>query len=133
MDYPKLIVSSGTKITRTKQAALLARDIADQHVEFLVVISINDGMMVMNARIVSIGGTREAIVPISGIFKGAIIDGATGIVIVHNHPNGEMKPSKADIRTTKKIMKAGKIIGISVLDSVIIHGKDYRSILKDVK
>ena len=128
-DYPKLAVKQGTKVTNTKQAAKIAREIADQHVEFLAVISVNDAALVTGARIVSIGGQREALAPICGVFRGAISDGATGIVLVHNHPNGMVEPSKGDRKTTKRMIKSGNILQINVLDSIIVSGKKYRSIM----
>ena len=60
------------------------------------------------------------------IFIKALLCGASGIVIVHNHPSGDITPSKQDIESYNRLKEAGKLIGINVLDSVIV-GEDYYS------
>lgn len=60
------------------------------------------------------------------IFIKALLCGASGIVIVHNHPSGNTMPSKQDIESYDRLKEAGKLIGINVLDSVIV-GESYYS------
>ena len=61
------------------------------------------------------------------VFKRALEISATGIILSHNHPSGNIKPSSSDISLTKKIKKGGELLDINVLDHVIITEKDYFS------
>ena len=57
------------------------------------------------------------------VFRAAIIQGASKIILCHNHPSGDCTPSKQDIRATKDLANAGKIIGIKVIDHIIVGEK----------
>jgi len=63
-------------------------------------------------------------------FVGAITDRASAIIIAHNHPSGEFKPSKEDIQVTGKLKSAGKTLGIKLLDHIIFNHKGYYSFLE---
>lgn len=72
------------------------------------------------------------------IYIEAFNHGAVNIIIIHNHPSGNVNPSKEDIISTKKIMEAGKIVGIHLLDHIIVGNNDYfsmfeRGILDEVR
>ena len=54
------------------------------------------------------------------MFKGAIKENAAAVIIAHNHPSGDPSPSKDDIRVTREIVKAGKLLDIEVLDHLVI-------------
>lgn len=60
----------------------------------------------------------------------ALLCGAVSIIVVHNHPSGDAAPSKEDINVTKRIKKAGEVIGIGLLDHIII-GDGYYSFLEN--
>jgi len=79
---------------------------------------------------VSMGSAVSSIVHPREVFKPAIVAGASAIAICHNHPSGELKPSKEDIRITRILADAGKIIGIKLLDHIIIehHNGEYKSL-----
>ena len=76
---------------------------------------------------VSIGGLNTSIIHPREIFKIAIQESANSVIIVHNHPSGNPKPSRDDIRITKKLVEAGNIVGINLLDHVIIGENKYVS------
>jgi DNA repair protein RadC len=69
---------------------------------------------------VSIGGLHSSVVHPREVFKPAIILGAASIILAHNHPSGDPTPSPEDITVTKKLVKAGRILSIEILDHVII-------------
>lgn len=69
---------------------------------------------------VSIGGLFSSIVHPREVFKPACIIGAASIIICHNHPSGDTAPSKDDIDITRRLVEAGNIMGIEVIDHVII-------------
>jgi DNA repair protein RadC len=71
-------------------------------------------------QLVTVGTATNALCAARECFRGAIIGGATAIVLVHNHPSGDPTPSAADIRFTRQMMDSGKVVDINVLDHVII-------------
>jgi DNA repair protein RadC len=62
------------------------------------------------------------------VFKGAILANAASIILCHNHPSGDLTPSKEDIHMTEEMMKAGKLLGIRVLDHIIVSNQGYVTI-----
>ncbi len=76
---------------------------------------------------VSIGGLNTSIVHPREIFKVAIQESANSVIVVHNHPSGNPKPSRDDVDITKKLVKAGDIVGISLLDHIILGENSYVS------
>jgi len=73
---------------------------------------------------VSTGTLTSSLVTPREVFKRAILQNAAGIVLAHNHPSGVSDASSDDISVTKKLQKAGKIMGINVVDHIIIGSKD---------
>ena len=96
------------------------------HEEFWV-LYLNRANILIKKSQIGIGGLAMAPVDLKIIFKNAIDNLASGIILAHNHPSGSLKPSEADIRLTKSIVEAGKIMTISVLDHLIISDKKYFS------
>lgn len=76
---------------------------------------------------VSTGGISGTVADPKLIFAAAIKAAASGIIISHNHPSGNLKPSQADIQLTKKIKEGGKLLEIQLLDHVIITSEGYFS------
>jgi DNA repair protein RadC len=133
-DLPKLCIlgTVGNKITSTKKAIGYIKDIADLSVECLVVITLRQDLTVVNARIAAIGSRIGATFCPANIFRGALLDDASEIIIIHNHPSGLVEPSKADKKVLKKLIKAGRLLDIVIRDSVIVSrgGKRYRSMME---
>ena len=84
---------------------------------------------VIGKELISVGTLNSSLIHPREVFNPAIKASANSIILVHNHPSGDCKPSNEDKEVTKKLQDAGKIVGINVLDHVII-GKDlYLSII----
>lgn len=81
---------------------------------------------VLGINTVSVGGLHSSIVHPREVYKPAVIIGAASIILCHNHPSGDPEPSQADIAVTNKLVEAGRIMGIEVLDHIIL-GDDYYS------
>ncbi|GAH13810.1 unnamed protein product, partial [marine sediment metagenome] len=62
------------------------------------------------------------------VFKEAVSSSAASVIFVHNHPSGDPEPSKEDVELTKRLVKAGEIVGIDVLDHIIVCDKSYLSL-----
>lgn len=69
---------------------------------------------------VSIGGLASSLVHPREVFKPAFLTSAAAIILVHNHPSGDPTPSPEDLKVTKRLTEAGKLLGIEILDHVII-------------
>jgi len=96
------------------------------HEEFWV-IYLNRNNEILKQENISKGGISGTIADCKIIFKRAIEALASAMILCHNHPSGNLKPSNADILLTKKIKEAGKMLDIPVLDHLIIGEKDYFS------
>lgn len=81
---------------------------------------------------VSVGSLNASIVHPRELFKEAVRDSAASLVIVHNHPSGDPTPSGADIQLTRRLLKAGDVLGIEVLDHVIIGDGGEHASLRDL-
>jgi DNA repair protein RadC len=96
------------------------------HEEFWV-LCLNNNKKVIYKSQLSKGGITGTVVDVRMVFKIAIEQNATSIVIVHNHPSGNFSPSQQDIDITKKIRSAGRTLDISINDHVIISENGYFS------
>lgn len=77
---------------------------------------------------ISVGGLHSAAAHPREVFQTAIKKGANAVILVHNHPSGDPTPSQADKTTTDQLVKAGKILGIQVLDHIVIGDGHYVSL-----
>jgi DNA repair protein RadC len=73
------------------------------------------------------GGISDTMVDVRLLFKNAVRLGATALIVAHNHPSGELNPSKSDLKLTAKIKKVGENLDIKLLDHLIISEKGYFS------
>ncbi len=106
---------------------ILAPLITDlQHEEFWILL-LNRANQVIRQENISIGGVAGTIVDAKVIFKKALDFSASYIILCHNHPSGNLRPSHADVTTTKKLKDAGTLLDIKVLDHLIISDRGYFS------
>jgi DNA repair protein RadC len=114
-------------------AAELARDLfANSDREMLIVASLDAKCNPLSLEIAAIGNVNTCIVSPREIFKHAIVTNAVHIMIYHNHISGDCTPSNEDISVTKRLIEAGELLGIPLLDHVIIgDGNSYLSIRED--
>ena len=94
--------------------------------EFWAVFLNQNNRIVGKARL-SAGGINQSVVDVRILFKTALEHLSTAIAIAHNHPSGNLKPSQEDLRITKQIADAGKILNIQLLDHLIISQNAYLS------
>ncbi|WP_026902906.1 RadC family protein [Pedobacter glucosidilyticus] len=96
------------------------------HEEFWIIL-LNKRNAILNKILISKGGLAGTVADPKIIFKAALEHHAASIILAHNHPSGNLKPSSADIRLTKKIVDAGALLDISILDHVIFCDKKFFS------
>ncbi len=115
-------------ITGSKDAySILKNYLEDLQTEEFWAIFLNQSNKVIHTQRLSSGGINQAVVDIRILFKNAMEFLATGVIIAHNHPSGNLKPSSEDLHITKKIKEAGKILDIQLLDHLIITQNHYYS------
>ncbi len=117
-----------TQIKRSEDAyKILAPLLMDlPHEEFWILL-LSRSNRVLEKKKISIGGLTSTVVDPRIIFKIAIEYQASGLLLAHNHPSGQLIPSESDHVMTKKIVNAGKLFDISVMDHLIIGDSDYYS------
>lgn len=93
--------------------------------EHLVAFYLNGRNEVVGTELVTKGTLNQSPVHPRGVFRPAILANATAVVIAHNHPSGNSRPSEADKKTTKALTKAADIVGIPLLDHVIVGTGEY--------
>ncbi len=95
--------------------------------EHFVVICLDTRNHLIKTSTVSIGSLDCSIVHPREVFKDAISSSAASVIFIHNHPSGDPTPSEDDIKMTKRLIEAGEIIGIEVLDHIIICDSEHLS------
>ncbi|HHX65702.1 MAG TPA: hypothetical protein GX702_12525, partial [Chloroflexi bacterium] len=96
--------------------------------EQLRVVLLDTQHRVQRACLVYMGNVNSAMVRVAEVFREAIKDNATAIIVAHNHPGGDPTPSPDDVEVTAAIVRAGKLLDIRVLDHVIIGRSGYVSL-----
>ena len=113
--------------TPTETIPMLA-DIKDERKEFFVCLYLNARNQVIHKEVISIGSLSASIVHPREVFTVAVAHHAASIILAHNHPSGDVSPSKDDIDLTHRLREAGLIMGIEILDHIIIASGDFVSL-----
>jgi DNA repair protein RadC len=121
------IKPEGLKIKFPADVLPLIQHYADRKQEHFLCISINGANEIMNVRVVSIGLVNKSHVHPREVFADVISERASAVIVAHNHPHGELKPSNEDIQITKQLKEAARILGLSLLDHIIFNTKGYFS------
>ena len=115
-------ITSSTEVYRLMQGYLM-----DQKVENFWVLYLNRAHQVIHRQLISQGGVSGTLVDPKLIFKYALEHLASALILVHNHPSGQLKPSEADKKLTDKLVAAGQNLEIPVLDHIIFTNSGYFS------
>ena len=127
---PRKSLELSSKIRCSRDAFLYIKEFFKSfmsHHEEVWMILLNSCMQIIGSSQVSKGGLEHAFVDVRIIYQTALMAHATGFILVHNHPTGVLHPSKPDEELTKKIVGAGKILDIRLLDHLIISEDTYFS------
>lgn len=101
--------------------------IASKEKEFFAAIFLDARGQVITDEVIAVGTVSEVLVHPREVFHPAIRHRASSMIVVHNHPSGELTPSEADLHLTRDLIKTGDIIGISVQDHLIVSNHEYFS------
>lgn len=95
--------------------------------EVFKVVFLNTANIIIGDVTLSEGGLAASIVEPRAVFRHAILENAAAVIFIHNHPSGNPEPSREDIRITRQLVEAGKLVGIPVHDHLIIAGTTFTS------
>lgn len=104
------------------------KDIRDLKKEHFVILFLDSRSQEIKRETISVGTLNASLVHPREVFEPAIKCNAAQIIIAHNHPSGDPEPSNEDIEITKRLVKAGELLGIELLDHVIVAGKAFLSL-----
>ena len=103
---------------------LITKEFGDLDREVFMVLNLTCHLQVINLNICSMGTLNYTVVHPREVFKASILSNASAVLLIHNHPSGILEPSKEDIDLTERMVSAGKVLGIDVLDHLIIGTKE---------
>lgn len=141
MDYTKLKKSELIRLLEVRERevagtpdgivkALEPYSLKEQ--EQLIVVLLDAASKIIKTEVVSVGLVNRTIVHPREVFCPAIRNRATAIAIAHNHPSGELNPSREDYKVTEVLIEAGKLLGIKLVDHIVFgYGKYYSMAEKD--
>ena len=95
--------------------------------EYFVMVCLDTKNKLAGAHVISAGSLNSSIVHPREVFKAEMLNNAAAIILAHNHPSGDPEPSCEDIETTQRLVNAGNILGIKVLDHMVIGDGRYIS------
>lgn len=105
---------------------VMAKVLAEMDREYCCIVMLDNKMRALAYNVVSIGSINQSIVPMSNIFKAAVLSNASALLTMHNHPSGVAECSLEDMKMTKQLVKAGKLMGIPLVDHIIIGAGDHQ-------
>ena len=123
-----LIPADKPVITSTDDAVEQLKDLRSKRQECFAVLTLDGANRLISNEIVFQGTLDRSIIHPREIFARAIEDRAASIIVAHNHPSGNPRPSEKDIAVTKRIREAGELLGIKVLEHIIVTQNEQWSI-----
>ena len=137
----EITVNYSTKVKAADRPRVRSSQDADQllrlvfpsleHVEYFFIICLNRANQVLGFHQVSKGGITGTVTDVRVIFQVAIKTNSSCLILAHNHPSGNLQPSEADLKITRKIKDAGTLLDIPVLDHLILSQDGYMSMADD--
>ena len=122
--------SEGKTVLKSPEdiAGLVQSRLKDKKKEYFLAVFLDTRNQLIKVAEISVGSLDTSVVHPREVFKEAISACAASVIFVHNHPSGDTEASEEDIKLTKRLVDAGAIVGIDVLDHIIIGGKNHASL-----
>ncbi len=120
---------ASVSIRTAKQAFEYLKDMSGLKKEQFRGLYLNTHYQLVHEEVISIGTLDASLVSPREVFRPALENSAAAIIIAHNHPSGVLKTTKNDLEITEKLIEAGKILGIEVLDHIIVGNNKYISLV----
>ncbi|WP_100332825.1 RadC family protein [Bacillus xiapuensis] len=112
-------------------AKIASRFIGRDDREVFFVMCLNTKNNVVAVHRCHVGSLNSSIVHPREVFKSAILNNAASVIVAHQHPSGDITPSMEDIKVTKRLVEAGKLLGIEVLDHLVVNNNNGFTSLKE--
>jgi DNA repair protein RadC len=119
------------KMNGPEKIVKLAREYLRMHElpeEYMYMVCMNTKLDMTGVFEISHGNVNSSVVGTREVFQKALLANAVSVVLLHNHPSGDSTPSREDIKVTERLMEAGNILGIQVLDHIVIGRPGYTSL-----
>ena len=129
-DYSEACLQPLVK-TPNDVVSIVRSRLRDKKKEYFLALLLDTRSQLIKVSEISIGSLDTSIVHPREVFKEAISASAASVIFSHNHPSGDPEASEDDTELTKRLVKAGEIMGIDVLDHIIIGGKNYLSLKRE--
>lgn len=123
----RFLVKDGIKIKTAKDITNLTKELKNKKQEYFLTFTLDGANNLIRKRVVFIGTLNRSLVHPREVFADAITDRAASIIFVHNHPSGNLTPSREDKLITERLIKTGDTVGIKVLDHIIVSKNGYFS------
>ena len=120
----KQTVSNPQTVQGVLSKILNSENEVDRMKEHFWVIGLSTRNAIQYIDLVSLGTLNASLVHPREVFRFSILKAVSSIILSHNHPSGDAEPSEEDMRITRRLVEAGKIIGIEVLDHIVIGDRD---------
>ena len=117
---------NGNEISCTKELVDFAKKLQDSDIEKMIVVYL-DAQNKLTGILPIMGTVNQAVVYPREVLKHALLCSAANIILIHNHPSGNCRPSESDIHLTKTIKDTARVLGLDVLDHLIIAGEKFFS------
>ena len=114
-------------VTGPESAFALVRDLGRKKREHFVAIYLNARNALISREVISIGSLNASLVHPREVFFPAVREVAANVILAHNHPSGDVTPSKEDVDLTRRLVKAGELMGVEVLDHIVVGGRRFTS------
>jgi len=123
----RIIIRSSDDVFKIMKEILLREDKIDREKEHFWVVGLANNLRIRYVELISMGSVSNTIVEPMNVFRWSVMKGCVQVIMVHNHPSGNLKPSAIDIDLTDHLFQVGRILNINVLDHLIISTKSYMS------
>ena len=123
----KIKVMNSSMVFKVMQQILLREDEIERDQEHFYIVCLAANNRILNIELVGLGAIDESIVKPMQVFRIAILKGAVKVVLVHNHPSLELRPSESDKELTDRMIQVGLVVNIAVTDHLIITPEHYYS------
>jgi DNA repair protein RadC len=126
--FRRRIATEGTKIRNPEDIIPVIKHLADRKQETFICVSLSGAHEVIASRIVTVGLANLCQVHPREVFADPITDRACAVIVAHNHPSGDLTPSKEDLNVTNRLKESANILGIKFLDHIIFSKRGFYSI-----
>ena len=118
----------GSRVREAKDVLPFVQQIREKHQEYFVCLSLNGANEVIENRVVTVGLLDSNQVHPREVYADPLTDRAASIIVAHNHPSGTLEASPEDVALTDRLARAGKLLGIPLLDHIIVTKRGYLSL-----